>query len=68
MTGSRGMWLKAKDYEDRYLLPHRHHRRGNEQWRAAEWLVENGYARWLPLYSCYAPGIELTTKPWPQAT
>jgi hypothetical protein len=65
MTGSRGMWLRAREHGDRYLLPRVH---GSYQrpliYQAADWLVWNGYAKWIPSWSTFAPGIELTGKPW----
>ena len=64
MTPSQ-MHAEAEKHNGRYLLM----RRGREGadpekdalYGAAQWLVDNGYARWLR--SNFAPGIELTMKP-----
>lgn len=61
MVGARGMWLIAREHGDRFLL-RRYYR--PTIYKIAEWLVENGYARWIPYSSNFAPGIELTSKPW----
>ena len=47
---------------ERYLLPRRFNE-GDEPekdalYDAAEWLVSEGHAKWLPSNSTYAPGIE----------
>lgn len=59
MTGARGMWLKAQQHNGRYLLPQRP---PAALMKAAQWLIYNGFARWIT--SSFAPGIELTGKPW----
>jgi hypothetical protein len=65
-TGARGMWLRAANTGGgRYLLMRRPPRGPDpELYRAARWLVDQGYARWLDWSSNFAPGIELTGKPW----
>jgi len=64
-AGARGMWLKARAHEGRYLLPRRFGRGPDSAlYKAADWLVRHGYARWLPWSSTFAPGIETTQKPW----
>lgn len=58
------MWGEASRSNGRYLLMRRY-KKGNAEldakYDAAEWLVGNGYARWLT--GQMAPGIELTDKP-----
>lgn len=65
MTGSRGIWIAAKDHAGRYLLPRRFRKDQHaDLYQAAEWLVEHQYARWVNWGSSFAPGIVLTGKPW----
>lgn len=63
-TGARGMWLRAKAHDDRYLLRRRFGRIDAELYRAAHWLVDNGYAHWIRFPSSLGPGITLTNRPW----
>jgi hypothetical protein len=58
------IFIEAKAHGNRYLLRRRFRRFGvTTEWNAAEALVMSGHARWIPNYSNYAPGIELTGKP-----
>lgn len=64
-AGARGMWLSAKAHCGRYYLrPNYRHFLDEEPplYKAARWLVNHGYARWL---DATGPGIMLTAKPWP---
>lgn len=61
------MLIAAKRHEDRYLLPRRY-RMSNPNaevdalYDAAQWLVNNGYARWVSASSSLHPGIILTGR------
>jgi hypothetical protein len=59
------MYGEAERHDGRYLLMRRIKGVGspelNAKYDAAEWLVGNGYARWLT--GDMAPGISLTGKP-----
>lgn len=67
MTAAK-MHAEAIDHSWRYLLPRRF-RRGDPEtdrlYEVAQELVDGGYARWIESYSDLAPGIRLTTKPFP---
>lgn len=63
-AGARGMWLRAQEHNGRYLLRRPYGRPTTGLYRAAQWLIEHGYARWIRTHM--APGIELTGKPWPR--
>jgi hypothetical protein len=57
------MYEIAQEHGDRFLLPR--FNTGTGQYETAQWLVNNGYARWIDGGSSFSPGIELTGKPWP---
>lgn len=54
----------AGRHEGRYLLPKRYGIHKGPRWAAAEQLVDDGMAQWLPLNSCVAPGIQLNADVW----
>lgn len=63
---ARVMYSEAQKHGDRFLLPrhfHRHRELEKPEWKAAEWLVNHGFARWISVGSTFYPGIELTGKP-----
>lgn len=62
----RQMYDKALQHENRYLLPMRYGRDPEKDalYATADWLVNNGYARFISAMSDFAPGIQLTGKPY----
>ncbi len=69
MTPSQ-MYAEAERHERRYLLMRRY-RKGDPAkdalYDTAQWLVDQGYAHWLGSFNTFAPGIELTNKPYNDA-
>ncbi len=67
-TSPKAMWDIAREHGDRYLLPRRF-KAGidpdrDRLYEHADWLVDHRYARRLRGDSNFAPGIELTGRPW----
>lgn len=66
-TEAKKMWDAAREHDGRYLLPRRYTMNDPEKnvaYKTADWLVSMRYARWIPWGSSFAPGIELTGRPW----